>query len=267
MLAPGMTAAAADLRDLGSAPEPMPADVVARLDAALASPIAELAAGGERHLTPVAVPDGAVHRAPRSRARRRLRWAAPIAAAAGVLAFAGVGADYLADRSASNADTTAAGSSADRGTPMIAAEGAGLVSGLTDENIRASGVDYGATALSAPAPAPAGGTMAQPDASDDLRKRTSEKPESVTSIAPDPGFPELQRLRAREALLACLEAIASEQGSGPIVVQLVDYARYQRQPALIVQFSAGGANWSWASGAECGTLAAGTDRLERVRVG
>ncbi|MCA2212723.1 hypothetical protein [Jidongwangia harbinensis] len=306
MLVPGMTAAATDLRDLGSAPEPMPADVVARLDAALrspatlSSPIAEpdtippalmasaephlipvrgethpTAGSGEPHLTPVrgepspvAVPGGTVHRGRprRSPARRRLRWAAPIAAAAGVLAFAGVGVDYLADRPGSNAETSAGGS-ADLGAPMIAAEAAGLVSGLTDENIRASGADYGATALSAPAPAPAGGTMAQPDASDDLRKRTSEKPESRNAMAPDPGFPELQRLRSRDALLACLEAIASEQGSGPIVVQLVDYARYQGRPAVVVQFSAGGANWSWASGAACGTVGAGADRLGRVRVG
>ena len=41
LLRAGMTAVGADLRALGARPEPMPADVATRLEAALASPVAE----------------------------------------------------------------------------------------------------------------------------------------------------------------------------------------------------------------------------------
>jgi hypothetical protein len=269
MLSPGLEAVAADLRELGSAPEPMPADVVARLDAALAAtgsttPQQQPARAGERHL--VAVP--AKEHAPGSRARRRMRWAVPIAAAAGVIAFVGFGIDYLRTDSADSvANTAAAGSSAERGSPLSADDAAGLVPGLPDGVILASGTDYGPATLKVPAAPPAAAMAAKPTPSDQIRKGASLAPESRTGIAPDPGSAELQRLRLPDALLACLEAIAAEQGSGPITVQLVDYARYQGSPALIVQFSAGGATWSWAAGPDCGMSGSGAQRINSVKVG
>jgi hypothetical protein len=259
LLAPGMDAVAADLHGLGAEPEPMPDDVVARLESAL---------DARPHLTVVPQEETVADRPRRSTVRRRLRWAAPIAVAAGVLAFAGVGVDYLmAGSDDTQANTSAAGSSADRESPMIAAEAGGLVTGLADDLIRASGEDYDRATLAAPLPA--AGSVAVPDQSDSLRKTASlaPEPEAAKGIAPDPGFPALQRLRGRDALLACLEAIAAEQGSGPITVHSVDYARYQGQPALIVQFAAAGVSWAWASGPECGTPGAGADPVDRVRVG
>lgn len=263
LLAPSLDAVGADLRALGSGPEPMPDDVIARLDAALDS---------RPHLT-VVDGDGssAATTAPaRSTARRRLRFAAPIAAAAGVLAFAGFGVSYLSDSASTDgAGSTAAQPNDSRAdSPMIAAEAGGLVTGLTDDLIRASGEDYDRATLAAPLPA---GAMAVPDQSGDLSKRTTSMPpaapEAGKGVAPDPGFPALQRLRVREALLACLEAIATEQSAGPITVHSVDYARFRSQPALIVQFEAGGVTWAWASGPECGTPGAGADRVDAVEVG
>lgn len=255
LLAPSIDAVGADLRALGSVPEPMPDDVIARLDAALQDrPQLTVVPGGEA--------------APRSpTVRRRLRWAAPIAAAAGVLAFAGIGVDYLVDGSG-DAASTSAGGSADRGSPMIAAEAGGLVTGMTDDLVRASGEDYNRATLAAPLPA--AGAMSVPDQAGDVSKRTSvapAAPEAGKGVAPDPGFPALQRLRDRDALLVCLEAIATEQGNGPVTVHSVDYARYQGEPALIVQFAAGGVTWAWASGPDCGTPGAGADLVDRVRVG
>ena len=157
LLAPGVSKVGAELRALGAAPEPMPADLGVRLDAAftadpvtdhelIAAELAEpvephlLASRGDRHL--VSVPsEGRPEAAPR---RRRLRWAAPIAAAAGVLALAGVGTAFLTHRDDS-ADTSAAGSAAEaQPVPMIVeqSEGSALVIGLSDDHITASGSDY-----------------------------------------------------------------------------------------------------------------------------
>ncbi len=265
LLARGMAEVGAGLHALGSTSKPMPADVVARLDAALAAPVtgpiaAEPASPQveEPHRAPVgerdrhlhAVPDGAAGRAVRR--RRRLRWAAPIAAAAGVLAFAGVGVDYLVDNSA---DTSAGGSS-----ELMTASEAALVTVPPDERIVTSGTDYtGPTLAGGPAVA-----MAPPGDATRTEQRgaaSSVQPPMVADLDP------LQRLRPPEALLACLEAIARERGGSPIIVQTVDYARFQGAPALIVRFVADGVTWAWATGPECGTPGRGADSLETLRVG
>jgi anti-sigma factor RsiW len=267
-IAPGMASVQASLREFES--EPMPADVVARLDAALASPIAEptpidpaLVTPVEPHLEPVRSGDRHLTVVPGDssrpvRRRRKWRWAAPIAAAAGVLAFAGVGIDYLAgDSTQSTADSSAGAGSAAENAPMIASDSAGgLVTAPGDEQILASGTNYVRATLGtragqmAPAPAESG----------EARKSSSLGNDGV---APS----QLQRLRVRAALMACLESIARENNGGPITVETVDYARFQGSPAVVVHFSAGGQSWAWASGPACGTPVAGADRLLRVRVG
>jgi anti-sigma factor RsiW len=265
-IAPGMASVQASLQEFES--EPMPADVIARLDAALASPIAEptpiepaLVTPAEPHLEPVRSGDRHLTAVPGdsstpARRRRRLRWAAPIAAAAGVLAFAGIGIDYLAtnDSPQSTSDSSAAGSAAEN-APMIASDSAGgLVPAPSDKQILASGTDY----LRATLGARSGQVMGAPAESSESRKSTGLSTDAA---------PELQRLRPRAALTACLEAIAQENNGGPITVETVDYARFEGSPAVVVRFSAGGQSWAWASGPECGTPAAEADRLFRVRVG
>ncbi len=275
LLAPGMIEVGAGLQALGAQPEPMPADVVARLEAALATPTAAaepttaiteptvidptLAAPPEPHLTPVregqrhlhVVPGSGSDRAPRRRSRR-LRWAAPIAAAAGVLAFAGVGIDHLIGTSEDA--TQSAGSSADQAAPMM--ESQSLVTPPPKNGIVSSGIDYTGTTLGG---AP-GVAMADPQAP----ARNNRTP---ATTAGEFGIDPLARLRVREALIACLEAIARERGGTPIAVQRVDYARFQGAPAVVVRFTADGADWAWAAGPDCGAPDRGASPLETRQVG
>ena len=263
LLAPGMASVGAELGAL--APEPMPADVAARLEASFSSPVGtpatidpDLAAPTEPHSTPSSsrhlssVPGTGVDRP--ARKRKRLRWAAPIAVAAGVLAFAGFGADYLAGQTGSSDDSAAssAAGSAENAVPMIATESAGaggVRQAPGEDQITYSGTDYGSGQLAGRA-----------NGSDDARSQKAA-PSAVPMVAPDTGLGELERLRVREALLACLEAISRQNGQGPIAVQNVDYARYEGAPALIVKFVANGANFAWAVGPECGVPDVGADRL------
>ncbi len=271
LLASGMIEVGAELQALGARPEPMPADVVARLDAALASPIAEptvidpaLAAPAEPHLAPVrdgqrhlhAVPGaGAKAGRPARRRGRRLRWAAPIAAAAGVLAFAGVGIDQLMESSDNLESATSAAGSADQAAPMM--ESSSLVSVPPYDRIVTSGTDYTQPDLGTDPPVVA----SAPEGTAGGRERNG------ASAASDFGLDPLARLRIPEALVACLEAIAQQRGGTPIAVETVDYARFQGAPALVVRFVADGATWAWAVGPECGAPDRGPSPLATRQVG
>jgi hypothetical protein len=260
LLLPAMAAVGAELTAL--APEPMPADLASRLETSFASSIASpttidpvLAEPAEPHLVPSSgrhlssVPGTGVDRP--ARKRKRLRWAAPIAVAAGVLAFAGFGVDYLAGQSGVSEDAAStAGGSAENAAPMIATDsgGSGLVAAPREDQITSTGIDYGAAQLR------------QGLAAKETSRAGASSPEPAFS-ADDSGLAGLGRLRVREALLACLEAISRQHDQGPIEVQTVDYARYEGTPALVVQFRANGATLVWAVGAECGTPSAGADRL------
>ena len=273
VLAPGMSQVGAELSALGAASEPMPADLGVRLEAAFAAdPVSnhsliapELAEPSEPHLQPsrgdrhlVSVPTGSEAKvAPR---RRRLRWAAPIAAAAGVLAFAGFGTAYLAGRD-DVAENTAAGSAADSQSAPMMAPGSALVGGLSDDKIAATGADYTADTLKSASAATA---MGADEASGSESDKRVAVPEGLPRLQTPPG---LARLRDRATLLACLEAIAQQNAAGPITVQSVDYATYIGAPALIVRFSSAGKNWAWATGPDCGSPGRGSQVRQAVQVG
>jgi hypothetical protein len=259
LLVPGMAAVGAELTALGAAPEPMPADLADRLAASFASPTTidpaltepaepHLEASPARHLS--SVPGTGVDRP--ARKRKRLRWAAPIAVAAGVLAFAGFGADYLAGQSGGSEDAAStAGGSAENAAPMVARDSGattGLVAEPGDEQIISSGTDYGSAQLSQAA----GARGTAPNTTDE-----SAAPRGAAEYDPA----ELRRLRVRAALLACLEAISRENGQGPIEVQTVDYARFQGAPAVVVRFVSNGMTLAWAVGPDCGAAGGGADRL------
>jgi hypothetical protein len=268
-LVTAMAAVGVELNALGATPEPMPAELAARLDAAFASAVAdpapidpELAGSAKPHVVPSrhlsVVPDDRDQgvregkRATVGDRRRRLRWAVPIAAAAGVIAFLGVGINYLNGQSRSQSDEAATSSAAGAGpvaqAPLSSSDDAG-------RKVLASGTDYRhatlgrapeATAMAAPgrktfsAPAPVGGERAAGD---------------------------LQRLSAAGSLQACLDAIAAQNGAGPITAHTVDLARYAGAPAVIVRFSAANGEWAWASGPDCGTPGLGAAKLDAVKVG
>ncbi len=263
LLVPGMAEVGAGLQALGARPEPMPADVAARLDAALTAPAVpgasepvlaepEPAPDGHRHLH-VVPGGGADRRADRRRGarRRRLRWAAPIAAAAGVLAVAGVGRDHLLTQTD---EAQSAAGSAD--APVL--EARPMVSSPAAAQLLTTGRDYTEITLGGE---PADIKLAPGGASKSSRTGIPDAP-----VAPRESIDPLERLRVRAALEACLEAIAQQQGAS-IAVQTVDYARFEGTPALIVRFVADGVTWAVAAGPECGATGRGADSLRSLRVG
>ncbi|MFG1607093.1 hypothetical protein [Actinoplanes sp. NPDC049265] len=290
LLSPGMGSVSAELGAMGAAAEPMPETLWVRLsdafsvppaaasDPPVESPVAEpsiidpaLATPTAPHLAPVrgdrhlvSVPTGRSSDGKPSSRRRRLRWAAPIAAAAGVVAFAGLGASYLSGNNSADDATSSAGSAQ---LPLNAPEAApAQVGGLTGEQITASGVDYSERSLRAANPIPPADPMIATDqgGSADGTQRSQKSAESRPLIASDPA---LSRLTARDALAACLHAIAVENAGGPITVQTIDYARFAGAPALIVRFTANGVAQAWAAGPDCGAPDRGAQAVRRVRVG
>ena len=247
-LTAGMTAVGAQLSALGAASEPMPADLAVRLEEAFRTP------PPAPRLEPIR---GRVAADTTAARRRRWRWAVPVTAAAGVLAVAGIGVDYLARSSNTATDSrnsTAGGAPQAESAPM-AASGAASVQALTTETkISSTGADYDYTTLASGLPT-----------------RLDRAPGKNATVAPgtadQSAAAPLARLRAPEARLSCLNAIATANGAGPITVQTVDYARFVGKPALVVRFSAANGRWAWASGADCGAPGAGAATLASVPVG
>ena len=261
-LTAGMAAVGAELSRFG--PEPMPAELAERLDAMLGTPIASPegnAGEAAPHLTIVDAVDapggtadpvrgkdaGARKRVAGARSGWRSRWATPIAIAAGVLAFVGFGLDYLAGRESgpsaeSSLNNTAGGAEDSAGGPAA------------PEHVEmfASGTDYTSATL---ADEPAH-TMTAP------RSDLSAGKASATG----PVAPALRRLMAPPALDTCFAAIERENAGGPISVRSVDYASFAGSPAMVIRFSAANGYWAWATGAGCGTPAAGADTLDKVPV-
>ncbi|MFC7529008.1 hypothetical protein [Actinoplanes sp. GCM10030250] len=280
-LAPAMSTVGAMLLDLPA--EPMPDDLAARLES-LFTAVPEQAggAGGEAQPVPAKVLDLEEHRrdraAPPGR-RRRMRWAAPIGVAAGVLAFAGFGLTQIAGQAQDNgADSTVETDAGAAAAPMMA----------DSPQILHSGTDYTTATLDLVAAE----DLKEPRAITGSGAPGSGNSDSGVPGAPDSGAPgapgsgasggpgapgaegpgeikaagRLSRLAAPELLLACLEAIARENAGGPITAELVDYASFKGSPALIVRFSAANGIWAWAVGPDCGTPGAGAAHLEKVPV-
>lgn len=309
-LGEGMSVVSAELGRLG--PEPMPADVADRLDAALTSTIlaqigtdiepadtaltdtaltdtdtahagpantvtahagpadtvsadtvsAETGPAGQepaaapRHLTLVgggsAPRDGAQRvreTQPAPRPGRRLRWAAPIAVAAGLVALVGFGADYLAGRERST-DSAAGGTAAEGKAQQLTTPG-GPAATLS------SGTDYSHATLGIPPAQP----MTAPF-SPAGQPRSYKAPEMAAGVDEA-----LRRLTAPSALAACLAAIQQANAAGALSVESVDYARFAGAPAVIVRFQASNGHWAWASGADCGTPPGDAATLDKVPVG
>jgi hypothetical protein len=279
-LVEAMASVGAELNALGAVPEPMPAELARRIDATFTSLVSDPApidpelaapavpfvvtsgpdAASGRHLA--AVPDQGVDRGKRpsvAARRRRLRWAAPIAAAAGVIAFLGVGINYLNGPSRSESDkssSTVAGAGSgevrdESGNPKMAAPFAAGSAQAAAAPILASGRDYQRATLGS------AGLTSQDE------PRSGKAPLAGTAD-PRP----LARLVPGEALAACLRAIAEQNAAGKITtVSAVDYARFEGSPALIVRFAAANGQWVWAAGPDCGLPGAGAAQLAAVKVG
>jgi len=275
LLTAGAATVTGQLQALGSAPEPMPSEVIARLDAALLEAATRPSSGDAtinpavmepgtdgaapaRHL--VAVPSGS-----RSKRARRLRWAAPVGIAAGVLAFVGFAfqQQFAGGGSEDRAATvSSAGSAAERAMPQVAAgEELALPGGPVP--LSESGIAYRRDNLqqaAGPLPFAAAPELGEQPRSNNFPKAAPSAAQTAASS------PALNRLRVQAALRACLDAIAVEQGAGEITPRLIDFARFDGAPALIVEFTTtAGGSWVWAAGPECG--ATGADKLASVKVG
>ncbi|GGO07016.1 hypothetical protein [Micromonospora parathelypteridis] len=293
LLAPALTEVRADLARWAEPSPEMPQATADRLFAALAAagpipkdtstdenataapevdppgndatpPVVPVQGGAGRRPT-VSTPAGSGRRAPTGPGRRRRGWArrgAPVAAAAIAVVAVALGLNQL-----SRSATDTAGSALDR--PASAPEGVAAAGAVrTTGPALHSGTDYtpqtlgdtqGADAQSRPAPSRATGSTlgTQPEVGAEEDRRASPN-----------GLEQMARLTTEAALTTCLADVAEEHGSAPLVVEVIDYARFRGEQALVIRFTdATGARWAWVSGPECGVPGSGSDSRYSARVG
>jgi hypothetical protein len=229
---PRLDVALSGLRDA-----PMPTEVAHRLEAALArqSPPADTRTA--------AVVDLAARRRRTRRAAGLVAVAAAVAAVVGggLTGLAHLGGDGATSGTANRAPGPARAPSAQldsrgEGTPLVLHSGTDYTPGTLSE------VGGGPVAGAAPN-APGTGTNA----------RLSQRP--PTAVLP-PQDAALTRLEDPGALRRCLLSIESRYGGQPVVL---DYARFQGAPALIVVLSNGAVHRTVVAGPRCGLPGAGPD--------
>ncbi|MER7889110.1 hypothetical protein ABTX15_04730 [Micromonospora sp. NPDC094482] len=205
--------------------------------------------------TPPSEPGRGARNGPGRRQRRWGRIAGPVAVAAVSLAAVGLGVNQLAPgRQDGGADTAL-------NQPASAPDEAGRVARTIAPPLR-SGTDYTPQTLGAPA-----STEARPLGSEAPGEQPRIDRDEGRLPSPD-GLDRLARLTDQSALSTCLNEISVEHGAGALVVELVDYATFQGEQALVVRFADGtGARWAWVTGPECGVPGSGADTRYRTRVG
>ncbi|MFE9956330.1 hypothetical protein [Micromonospora sp. NPDC005299] len=264
----------ADLAGWAAEPVPeLPPSVADRISAALAgagpAPTGDLASDlPEPGSTPTAVPaqpgrstgpTGGTGRpgrntGPGRRSRRWTRLAGPVALAAASVTAVGFGVSHLVDTGAGRI-TGAADSAGSRANGEAAPLAAAPY--RTTGPALHSGTDYTPDALSRMRTGVVG--PLQSDKANPAGGQDEHRLSEATG---------LDRLARPEALASCLSEIGAEHRAGPLAVDLVDYARFQGRPALVVTFTdAGGARWAWVSGPECGVPGSSADTRFTTRVG
>jgi len=241
-----------DLGALAAEPVTIPDDVAARLDAAFAGepPLAA------RRLT--ALPGG--RDGTKQRTRRR-RWAGAVGVAASVLVF-GAGLVSVAphlnggnDKSATTAGGAPDNSASSPGEPLAADRGYDAKAG----GVRASGFDYDRDSLSA-LDAQSKATR-QPNAATEGAGPGALAAPTAPTIDPSAVPEALRRLVDPEARAVCLKAILAEYGG---TVSLLDYARYQGNPVLVVLLDGAhqvpNRKWVVVVGPSCGSGGAIADQ-------
>ncbi|MEV4821603.1 hypothetical protein [Micromonospora sp. NPDC049274] len=281
LLAPAVTQVRADLARWAEPSPELPSAVAERIAAALATadaqpndtatgppepaaparPVGVPAQGGRHPGSPSPTESGRGRATgPGRRQRRWARNAAPVAAAAVAVVAVGLGLRQLSTNTAdSGAMERPASAPGD-----VAAVGPARTSGPALH----SGTDYTRQTLGQAGSA----TSSRPSP---LRGATSSAPREQPGVdaeggrrpAPD-GSDQLARLSSEVALTGCLTAVAAEHGSAPLIVEVIDYAQFQGEQALVIRFTdATGAHWAWVSGPECGVPGSGSDSRYSARVG
>jgi hypothetical protein len=229
------------LNALGGEAPAVPDDVRQRLDAALAA-----AAPPRLRLVPSERDELAARR------NRRRRWTVGLAAAAAVLVCGSVGVAVL--RSAPYAQNSAT-SSADRAGGAAAPPKAAAPAESGGAPVYSSGRDYSPDSLRSLALL--GGLNAAGKSPAEMQQDTGSGPGSgpgpLRAAEPSAIPSDLAPLNAPAAREACLSAIVAQYG-GRVVV--VDYARFQGAPALVVLLDgasfAGGGRGAVVVGPRCG---------------
>jgi anti-sigma factor RsiW len=255
-------------RDLAEVePVTMPADVAARLDAALAS--ADVPTGPVGDVLPMVAPQ-----------RRRPSFAGIAAVAAGVALVAAVSVPVLTG--GKSAEDAGSGAPAALGPRRESAETKRIESGLdyTADNLTstlavaltrpAAALDTAADGVTVTAPVAPGEVAASPGRTSGLRSGSSPAPvtrtEATTTafrLATDPG-----------RLAACLNGLAASQtlaaAKKPI---LVDFATFEGKPAMVVVLPTEQRGQLrsdrvdvWVVGARCGVTAGDEDVLTFARI-
>ncbi|MGC4781744.1 hypothetical protein ACLQ3A_08840 [Micromonospora zamorensis] len=292
LLAPALTEVSASLTRLAEPSPEMPQAIVDRLSAALAAaeptsdaPSAEQTApgvdpaadtgsplvvpvqggAGRRPTTPASSRSG--RRASTGPGRRWREWArrgAPVAAATVAVVAVALGLNQLAtgvsdDTSATSAQDRPASAPDDAAAAgAVRTTGPALRSG-TDYTPQILGNEPGVGTLSTPTPSRVTGNTpgTQPEVDDEEGRRPAGD-----------GLTQLARLTDEAALATCLADVAAEHGNAPLTVEVLDYARFQGEQALVIRFTdATGARWAWVSGPECGVPGSGSDSRYSARVG
>ncbi|MGW4498179.1 hypothetical protein ACWENR_06120 [Micromonospora sp. NPDC004336] len=189
--------------------------------------------------------------------RRRRRWsrvAGPVALAAVSIAAVGLGVNQFTREQ--RADSGVADTASRPTNPEAA--GPALTPFRAGEPTVRSGTDYTPRSLAQLSPT-SKGEKSTPSSRPGIQAEGGRLPGSAVG---------LDRLADPAALSACIREIGTEHGAGPLVVDVVEYARFEGLPALVVRFTDGtGARWAWASGPECGVPGSGSDSRYRTRVG
>jgi hypothetical protein len=238
-LATALDAVAADLRTLP--PPSLPEEVAARLDAALRDQPAPAPGSPRFHERPADRRPGS---APANRGRgpaprRRLaKWGAAVAVAAGVLVCAGFGLGWVAQTggvTGFSGDDSGGGADAPEQAPADSALAAG------EPLLTASGTDYSPSTLAneeMPAVTMGGDGTDLPQAAENETRS-------------------LARLGSEPALTACLDAVAGTVEPAPSTIDVVDFASFQGEPALVIWLTTTeGEQWAWVAGPDCGSAGA-----------
>ncbi|MFF5231179.1 hypothetical protein [Dactylosporangium sp. NPDC000521] len=248
-----------ELTALGAETLAMPADVEQKLNAALQAAVV------------APLPDAPVHdlaRAREARRHRRQRWAIGLATAAAVLICGGFGVSLIvSEQTVSDRPATSAanGGSNNGAAPQAAPDsgsGGTKTSTRSDAALVASGQDYGPGTVGRLAQGSPPAAAMAPDV------EGSRNADVAKSAKPPAGVPEaLQRLTDPVARAACLNAVVGEYGGQ---VAVVDYARFEGKPALVVIVDGtrvgAGKRLVIVVGPECGIGGAIADELYRDTV-
>ncbi|MEU8420025.1 hypothetical protein AB0C15_04020 [Micromonospora sp. NPDC048835] len=236
-------------------------------DGDAATPVVVPAQGGAGRRPAVPPPRWAVRGASSGPGRRQRGWArrhAPMAAAVIAVIAVALGLNQLSmgaseDSGSTNTmDRPASAPEGVAGAGTVRTTGPTLRSG-TNYTPQTLGNGYGTDTPSAPAASRATG--------DTLGEQPGVDAEGGRRPSPD-GSDQLARLTDEAALTTCLATVAAEHGAAPLVVEVIDYARFRGDQALVIRFTdADGARWAWVSGPECGVPGSGSDSRYSARVG